>query len=106
MPPIVSAVINTRRMPGLVSIMRWVQLELHERNWIALLDIAEFREAGKVIFMSPFPRAIVRLPPEPGVVRRPRVRKQRYRLIGPHAAIHDVLPEFPHGLRIVVLHLD
>src|SRR4051812_700810 len=64
-------------------------LQLRQRDRPFFLHIAELRKNVQVILVRPFPCKIVRFAPDPRVVRRTWVGKQRYRLVGPDAVINQ-----------------
>src|SRR4051812_2464270 len=86
-PPTPSAVMSTHnpRSDGSATVRS--SLELDERAWPALLDVAEGVELGQVVLVRTLPRLVVGRAEAQGVLGRPRVWKERHRLVRPYAVI-------------------
>src|SRR5207248_324615 len=64
---------------------RGAELELVQRTWPFLLDLAELVELREVVGVRALPGAVVDRSPQETVLRRARVRKQRHRIVAPYA---------------------
>src|SRR3954467_4424374 len=81
-------------------------LQLVEPARPLFLDVAESIEQRKIVIVRALPGLVILRSPQAPVVRRSRIGKQRYGIIGPNAGILHLGPPALDDDIIVLRHLD
>src|SRR5512147_1445600 len=108
-PPTASVVIKTR--PGKPSMAtlcsgRRKPFQLRQRQRVIVLQVAEVQVHAKVVLVGTLPGKVVRLAPEPAIVRRTGIGEERHRLVRPHALFAQPRPPMVDLRRLVRRHAD
>src|SRR5512144_752216 len=109
-PPTASVVINTRpgKPSGIAPLRsgRRTPFQLRQRQRVIVLQVAEVQVHAKVVLVGTLPGVVVRLAPEPAIVRRPRIGEERHRLVRPHALFPQPRPPAVYLSLFVRRHAD